>query len=291
MQVGLRKQDVATARAALASAKANLATAKANLAQIGIRAADIETAKAQIARSQAQMKNAQVQLNSTTIRAPRAGVILTKYVEQGTIITSGQSFNSEGTSLVQIGDLSRIFVDALVDEADIAQLKVGQKVKVTLDAFPDQEWDARVRRIDPLGITDQNVTSIKTQVEINKPDPRLRPGLNAECEFIIAAKSGVLAVPTRAIKNDKDKKTVQVLIPDANGKKDPAAGETGKVEIREVVTGLEAGDVTEIVSGLKEGDKVVVQTIKPGDEKKGGPGGPPGGQGGSRPGGFGGFSR
>ena len=223
VQVGLRNQDVASARAALTQAKANLTAVRANRAQVNIRAADIETAKAQIARSEAQLKNATVQLESTTIRAPRAGVILQKYVEQGTIISSGQSMTSEGTSIVQIGDLSRVFVDAQVDEADLAQVRVGQKVSVILDAFPDETWEGRVRRIEPRGVTDNNVTTIKTQVEILKPDTRLRPGLNAECEFIVDEEEGVLAVPTRAVRTEQGKKVVQVLTPDPkNGGGKPA---------------------------------------------------------------------
>ena len=280
VQDEIRRGDVANARAALAQAESTLGAARANAAQINIRAGDIETARAQIARSEAQFQNAQVQLNSTTIRAPRAGVVLQKYVEQGTIITSGQSFNSEGTSIVQLGDLSRVFVDAAVDEADIARVAVGQNVTVTLDAYPDEEFQGRVRRIDPRGTTDQNVTTIKTQVEILKPDKRLRPGLNSECEFIVAEKKNAIVVPSRAVKDQRGKKTVEVLV-------------GGKPQAREVRTGLETNDQVEIVSGLEEGEKVVTQTIRPG-EQGGGPGGGrrgggggPGGQGGG-PGGGGG---
>jgi HlyD family secretion protein len=286
VQISLRRQDVASARAALSQARTALQAARANAAQAAIRAADIQTARAQTARSEAQLRNARVQLDSTTIRAPRAGVILQRYVEQGTIITSGQSFNSVGTSIVQIGDMSRVFVDANVDEADIAQLKVGQKVNVTLDAYPDDTFEGRIRRIDPRGTTEQNVTIIKTQVEITKPDLRLRPGMNAECEFVIAEAKDVIAVPARAVKEQKGKKIVEVLV----GEKPDE-----KTETREVKTGIEGGDVIQIVSGLKEGDKVVTQTIRPGDDKngRGGGGGRPGGgggQGGGRggPGGLGG---
>jgi RND family efflux transporter, MFP subunit len=320
IQISLRQQDVASARAALAQARANLTATRANLAQVRIRAADIESARAQIARSEAQLKNAQVQVDSTTIRAPRAGVVLQKYVEQGTIITSGQSLTSEGASLVQIGDLSRVFVDAQVDEADLGQVKVGQKVNIVLDAFPEETWEGRVRRIEPRGVTDNNVTTIKTQVEVLKPDRRLRAGLNAECEFIVEEKAGVLAIPARAVRTEQGKKVVQVLTPDPTAKanksrdaKKPGSGggpggggpggggfgrigggaptETGTVTTREVKIGLEAGDLVEVVSGLNPGEKVVTQTVRAEDEKKksGQNGeGRPGGER-SRPGGFGGF--
>jgi HlyD family secretion protein len=215
-------------------------------------------------------------LDSTTIRAPRDGVILQKYVEQGTIISSGQSFNSQGTSLVQIGDLSRIFVEASVDESDISQVTPGQMVHLTLDALPDQTVMGRVERTNPLGTTDQNVTTIKTRIQVLKPDPRLRPGLNAECEFVVAEKKDVLVIPSRAVKTDKGKKVVQVLRGDTKD---------AKPEPREITTGLEAGDSVEVTSGLQEGDKVVTGIVQPGaggpgGGGKGGPGGPGGGQGG-----------
>ncbi len=308
VQNGLKQQDVTSARAALAQAQAGLTTATANQAQIGIRAADIDQAKAQIARSQASMQNAQVQLSSTTIRAPRAGVILQKYLEQGTIIASGQSLTSQGTSIVQIGDLSRIFVNALVDEADVAQIKKGQKVAITLDAFPNEEFEGVVRRIDPRGATDQNITTILTQVEVLHPTPNLRPGLNAECEFVINEKKDVLVVPTRAVRSDKGGKPGDDKgggrPGESKGGPDAKSGDAGKyVQVldaenkpqrRPVTTGLESGDNVEITSGLKEGDKVVTGTIDPNAAKGGGrgPGGGPGGggQGNNRGGGgFGGF--
>jgi HlyD family secretion protein len=283
MQVDLKRQDVASAEAALAQARANLATARANRAQVNIRAADIETARAQIARSDASLNNARVVLDSTTIRAPRDGVILQKYVEQGTIISSGQSFNSQGTSLVQIGDLSRIFVEASVDESDISQVKPGQMARLTLDALPDQTVMGRVERTNPLGTTDQNVTTIKTRIQVLHPDPKLRPGLNAECEFVVSEKKDVLVIPTRAVKTQQGKKTVQVLKGD---------GKDAKPEPRVVTTGLEAGDSVEVTSGLQEGEKVVTGILQPG--AGGGPGGwgggkgGPGGPGGGGQGGFGG---
>ncbi|MES2463176.1 MAG: efflux RND transporter periplasmic adaptor subunit, partial [Armatimonadota bacterium] len=180
-----------------------------------------------------------------------------------------------------------VFVNALVDEADVAQIKVGQKVNITLDAFPDEELQGVVRRIDPRGATDQNITTILTQVEVLKPTATLRPGLNAECEFVISEKKDVLVVPTRAVRSERGgqgqgggdskgddkggepKKYVQVL--DAEN----------KPQRKPVTTGLESGENVEITSGLKEGEKVVTGTIDPNAAKGGGrPGGGPGGGGG-----------
>ncbi|GAB4459746.1 MAG: hypothetical protein OHK0029_22760 [Armatimonadaceae bacterium] len=278
VQIELRRQDVKNAEAGLAQAKASLAQAKAaveaaraNQLQVDIRANDVKTAKAQIARAEAQLRNTTIILNQTTIRAPSDGVVLQKYVEQGTIIASATGFSSGGgQSIVQIGDLSRVYVDAQVDETDISQVKVGQKVKVEFDAMPDKPFIGTVQRIDPLGITDNNITTIKTRIELKDPSAALRPGLNGECEFLIAEKEDVLVVPARAVRNDKGKKVVQVL---TGTEKEP------KVEIREVKVGMETMDSVEIVSGVKSGEKVVTAAITPSKD---------GGKGGGEDGGFGG---
>ena len=291
--IELRRQDVknaeaslAQSQAALGQAKANLATAEANRLQVGIRAADIQSAQAQIERANAQQDNAKIVLGQTTIVAPRDGVVLQKYVEEGTIIASGSAFSSGGgQGIIQLGDLTRIYVDAAVDETDISGVKVGQPVKLTFDSLPDGNVEGVVQRIEPRGTTDQNITTIKTRIEIQKPGAALRPGLNAECEFIIAEKKNVLVIPSRAVKTEKGKKTVQVM---AGDEKDKAA----KPQTREITVGMETSDAVEVLSGLKEGEKVVTATIEPGKGGpgggKGGPGGGKGGPGGQGGGGFGG---
>jgi HlyD family secretion protein len=293
IQIDLRNQDVKNAEAALAQSRASLAstreglnqakvqlqTSRANGMQIGIRAADIASAQAQIARSEAAQKNTQIVLSQTTIRAPSSGVVLQKYVEKGTIIASGSAFSSGtggGQSIVQIGDLTRIYVDALVDETDIGLVKPGQTVKMTFDAFPDDEFEGVVTRTEPRGTTDNNITTIKTRVELKDPDARLRPGMNAECEFLVAEKKDVLVIPSRAVRTEQGKKFVQVMT--------GSDEKTAKPEQREVTIGMDAGDSVEVVSGLKAGDKIVTSTVTAGGSGPGGPGG--GGRGG--PGGGGG---
>jgi HlyD family secretion protein len=218
--------------------------------------------------------NARTQLNYTTITAPRGGVILKKYVEEGTIITSGKSSFSgtgQGTSVVQLGDLSRMFVLASVDKTDIAQVETGQAVDITLDAYPDEIFEGKVTRIDPQTVVDQNVTTVPVTVEIEDPDARLKPGMNATCNFVIERKEDVLTVPTEAVKDQDGKYTVTVL-------------RDGKQIERQVEVGIAGDETTEIISGLKEGDTVVTAVIEPQSKSSGGPGsrmgGPMGGMGG-----------
>lgn len=265
IQDDLRQDDVTAARAAVEQAEASLAAAKANLLQIQVRAADIETAKAQAASSEARLQNAHTQYEQTVITAPRDGIVLQKYVEQGTIITSGTSAVAQGTNLVQLGDLSRMFVEVLVDEADIGAVEVDQKVDITIDAYPAELFEGKVTVINPQAETVQNVTTVKVKVEVDNPDARLKPGMNASCEFIVARADDVLFVPSEAVQEgDGGKTTVTVL-----------AGE--EQQVREVETGLTGGDSTEIRSGLKEGEEVITAIIdlqaRPSEGGRGGGGG------------------
>ncbi|MDH7571049.1 MAG: efflux RND transporter periplasmic adaptor subunit, partial [Armatimonadota bacterium] len=239
--------------------------------QLQIRAADITTAKAQVASSEARLQNANTQYEQTVIVAPRAGVILQRYVEEGTIITSGTSAISQGTNIVQLGDLSRMFVEVLVDEADIGSVEVDQKVDITVDAYPSELFEGKVTRIDPQAETTQNVTTIKVKVEVDNPDARLKPGMNASCEFIVERADDVLYVPSEAVKEDDNGKfTVTVL-------------EGEKQIVKEVETGITGGDSTEIKSGLKEGETVITAIIEPTTTRTSS-----GGSGGMRGGPFGG---
>jgi len=276
VQDNVRRQEVAAARAAVSQAAAALEAARANLRQNRIKVADIRSAESQVVRNRAQVENARVQLSYTTVTAPRAGVILKKYVEAGTIVTSGRSSfagTGAGTSIVQLGDLSRMFVLASVDETDIAQVELNQQVDITLDAYPDEIFEGRVTKIDPQTVVEQNVTTIPVTVEIDSPDARLKPGMNATCDFIIERREDVLTVPTEAVKDEDGRYSVTVI-------------KNGKQSTRSVQVGLAGDQVTEIVSGLKEGEEVVTAVIEPTPKPTaGGPGGfgGPGMPGGMRP--------
>jgi HlyD family secretion protein len=245
----LKERELEAAKIAVKQAELSLAQAKANAIQNKIKAGDIQSAKAQVQRAQAQFENAMAQLESTVIRAPRAGVILKKYVEEGTIITSGMSAIAQGTNIVQIGDLSRVFVDVTVDETDIGKVEVGQPVDITIDAFPDEIFEGKVTKIEPQAVMEQNVVMVHVRVEIENPDARLKPGMSATCEFIIDKKEDVLCVPNQAVKEKGGRNFVTVV-------------KNGRQEDREVQIGLVGNDLTEIVKGLKEGEEVITSIIQ-----------------------------
>src|SRR5262249_43436725 len=143
MQDEIRRRDCQAAKAAVRQSQADLGLALANQQQQAVKDRDITAAKAQLAKSKAGLTSAHTQLGYVTILAPRDGVVLQKYIEQGTIIASGRSSVVQGTNIVQLGDVSRMFITCNVDETDIATIEVGQSVDVKVDAYPNELFEGK----------------------------------------------------------------------------------------------------------------------------------------------------
>lgn len=305
------KNSVQESEAALRQAEAQvnrarvaLDQAKANVANNQIRGMDVTAAEATIARARASRINAETTLQRTEVRAPSDAVVLQKYVEQGTIIASALSIAATGTNILQIGDVSRMYVDVSVDETDIAAVDVGQSVEVAIEAYPGVPFEGKVIRVDPRAQVEQNVTTIHVRVEVDNSAPTfrlLKPGMNATCEFVVSEKDSVVKVPNEAIREDDQGKYVETATGGKPAPPDPKTGtpaeEGALIEINKqrvgVEVGIEGNDETEITNGLKDGDTVITQTIEPAPTQSTSPfstfgGRPGGGGGGGRPGGGGG---
>lgn len=292
---------VKQSEAALARARVTLDQARTNQANNEIRRFDIETNSASIVRAAASRTNAETTLQRTEIRSPMGGVVLSKTVEQGTIIASAMGINSAGATLMTIGDVSRMYVDVVVDETDVANVDMGQKVDVSVEAYPGVPFEGKVIRVDPQAVVNQNVTSVHVRVEVDNSTPTfqlLKPGMNTTCEFVVKEASSVVVVSNDAIKDDNDgSKYVEKASGGKAAPPDPLTGSPAdadtKIEVKlekvKIELGVEGNDTSEVTSGLKEGDTVVVQTIEPEPPKTGGTS--PFANTGGRGGGFGGGGR
>jgi HlyD family secretion protein len=245
------QQQVDAADSAVKQAKIAVNTALANKVMIDMKQEDMTRANASKASSQVAYDNAVKQLGYTTITSPRDGIIMAKYVEEGTIVSGSKSAQGgAGTTLVDIADTSKLQAIVNVDETDISKIKPGMEVEVTVDAYsdPDDIWAGTVTKIAPQTVTAQNVTTVPVTVDIKTVDTRLKPGMNATCDFVVETSAkDVLVVPSVAVKNGK----VQVM---RNGR---------PVDVQ-VEVGVVGDDVTEIKGDtLQEGDEVVISTIDP----------------------------
>ena len=260
-QVNVRAADVDAARAAVQQADAVLSASEASRIQNQVREEDVEQARARLVRAESTLQNARENRAETTVTAPRDGIILQKYVDVGSIIQSGQSGASGGTSIVQLANVSRMYVDVQVDEADIAKVQPGQKVSITLDAYPDATRKGSVRKIYPLAVAENNVTSVRVQVEVDPKNVsgKLRPQMNATCDFIVNDRPDVISVPVEAVR-DKGEKSVVTVIKDP---KKPLWEKSNQIE-REVKVGVRGDENTQILSGVKAGETVATKITEPG---------------------------
>jgi multidrug efflux pump subunit AcrA (membrane-fusion protein) len=206
-------------------------------------------AVAEIARAKETLNNAKVQLSYATLVAPISGVIGSVATQEGETVAAG--LNSP--TFVTIIDLDRLEVDAMVDEVDIGKVRVGQKAMFTVDSFPAREFPGKVVAIYPDAILLENVVYYDVVVEIQgNEDKVLRPQMTASATIFLDAKTGVLAIPTKAVKRERGKNVVYVM----KGR---------EPQPREVKVGWKDGSWIEVVSGLQEGETVlqVAPTDKP----------------------------
>ena len=156
-----------------------------------------ETAASNLVSAEAQLNRAVINLNYATITAPIDGVVISKTVEQGQTVAS--SFNSP-TLFTIVNDLTKMQVEASIDEADIGQIKEGQSVTFTVDAFPGDVFNGEVKQIRLQPIIISNVVNYTVIVDVPNPDMKLMPGMTASITVSIDKREDVLKVPTKALK-------------------------------------------------------------------------------------------
>jgi len=206
-------------------------------------------AVADIARAKESLNNSKVQLSYATLVAPISGVIASVATQEGETVAAG--LNSP--TFVTIIDLDRLEVDAMVDEVDIGKVRVGQKAMFTVDSFPAREFPGKVVAIYPDAILLENVVYYDVVLEIQgNEDKVLRPQMTASATIFLEAKTGVLAIPAKAVKRERGKSVVYVV-------------QGGQPIPREVKVGWKDGTWIEVVSGLQEGETIlqVAPTDKP----------------------------
>ena len=261
---------------ALAAAQADFTSAqyKINQQEAGPTAADLQTTNASISQARAQLDSANAKLAEATILAPtdavviNSGLQLYQYTTDASMITITPT---EGTG-------SNLEVAATIDQADIAQVKIGQKVDITLDAYPDEHSNGSVSLVALQGTTASNVTTFKVTVAVEQASDKLRSGMNANIDIVVAEAKNVLTVPSEAIKTKGTKKEVTVPVSisaESAGQVDQAAQSGTKTNARRgqnatsananvrnvtVEVGLDDGTNVEIKSGLTEGQEVVTGT-------------------------------
>lgn len=273
-QLNTAKTQLATAQSLLNYQTANYKRYK-TLFEKGLVAADdfdnaklsYTQAKEQVVSAKEEVQRAQTNLGYATITSPIDGVVLSKSVEEGQTVAASFS-TPELFTIAQ--DLTNMQVVADVDEADIGDVKEGERVTFTVDAYPDDTFEGEVKQVRQEATTTNNVVTYEVVISAPNADLKLKPGLTANVTIYTAERKGVLSVPSKALRFTPQKETVgKMKIVDAtNAKNKVWTIEGNSIVAHKVNIGMTDGTNTQIVSGIAEGTKIVTGLNVTGGEEK-----------------------
>lgn len=160
---------------------------------------DYANSNAGLVKGKTNLELAELRLQDVTIRAPISGTLLTRSVEEGTVIQSASSNVSGGTTLFIMANLDEMQVRTLVDETDMGQIQPGLEASIQVEAFPGRTFQGVVQKIEPQAVVQQNVTMFPVIVTLDNRQGLLKPGMNAEVETLLVERSNVMVVPNNAV--------------------------------------------------------------------------------------------
>ena len=220
-----------------------------------------------MASAKEEVQRAQTNLGYATITSPIDGVVLSKSVEEGQTVAASFS-TPELFTIAQ--DLTNMQVVADVDEADIGDVKEGERVSFTVDAYPDDTFEGEVKQVRQEATTTNNVVTYEVVISAPNADLKLKPGLTANVTIYTAERKGVLSVPSKALRFTPQKETVgkMKIVDAANAKNKVWTIEGNSLVAHRVNIGMTDGTNTELLSGMKLGAEVItgINVASPDDE-------------------------
>lgn len=274
-QLNTAKTQLATAQSQLNYQTANYKRYKTLFEKGLVAANDFDNAKLsytqakeQVASAKEEVQRAQTNLGYATITSPIDGVVLSKSVEEGQTVAASFS-TPELFTIAQ--DLTNMQVVADVDEADIGDVKEGERVTFTVDAYPDDTFEGEVKQVRQEATTTNNVVTYEVVISAPNADLKLKPGLTANVTIYTAERKGVLSVPSKALRFTPQKETVgkMKIVDAANAKNKVWTIEGNSIVAHKVNIGMTDGTNTQIVGGIAEGTKVVTGlNVMGGEEEK-----------------------
>ena len=207
-----------------------------------------EKAVALLAQAEARLASLDVQLGYTTVRAPLAGRVLDVFVEEGNAVSPVTAVTG-GTLLLSIAGETSVHLKGLVDENEVARLRLGQPARLRTEAFAGRVFQAEVSEIAPLGQRVQNVTYFEVEIRISDPDAALlRPRMSGDADIVTEVVEDALIVPETALRYRGAETYVQI------------AGREGVPPTDAVVQiGIVDGTRVQLLGGVEAGQPVLLQ--------------------------------
>lgn len=294
LKAALSRREIATSQ----MNRAQSLLAKGTFTQLDLEQAalDLANAEADVVSGEVSVENARIAVDDTDVRAPILGTVIQKPVEQGQVISSPTRDVSGGSLLLQMADLSKVQIRALIDETDIGKIRPGMAATIAVAAYPNQPFPGEVVKIEPQAVVEQNVTMFAVLISIDNRDGLLMPGMNTEVDVLIARSENVVSIPIGALRTNRDvASTASILgltedelrerLDQSGGRKENAqrpagARRNGKessktdyrfggdfwvvmdadgaTDVRTVRTGITDLNRVEVVSGIEESETVLI---------------------------------
>lgn len=248
-QLVLKQANIERQRNLVATNSVSQSTLDQAVADHAAAGADVQAIEAQIRKQKATLAGDRVDLGYTKIYAPMAGTIVDDPAKEGQTLNANQTT----PTIVTIADLSTMTVKAQVSEADVGKLKLGMDAYFTLLGQPGKRFTGKLRQIEPMPDTENNVVLYYALFDVPNPTGELMMSMSAQVFFVQAAAKNVLVVPSAALR------TMEAAASDRPARAEvTVVAPSGATQTRPVEVGVRNRVSAEIVSGLQEGEKVVV---------------------------------
>jgi HlyD family secretion protein len=276
--------DLRKAQGDLASAKATVVLKRQNLERKKVlapqRAAsqfDLDQATEELAQAtatvvikQAALDSARANLGYCKITSPVDGIVISRKVDVGQTLVAAMSTPVLFT-IAQ--DIAKMHISAAVSEADIGQVKTGEEVDFTVDAFPDEVFHGTVSQVRKSPTTTSNVVTYETIIDVDNPGQRLFPGMTADASILVARRTNTLRISNAALRYAPPEDAQFARPPPAklgHGQRLAYAMESDGMRLRPLIlkVGIADGTDTEVLSGVTESTPVVISTLAPGAKRK-----------------------
>ncbi len=210
--------------------------------------ASVQGAEARLARTRANLQSLSVQLRHATVTSPLAGRVLDVFVEEGNAVSPVTSVTG-GTLLLSLAATASIHLKGLVDENEIARVKVGQQARIRTEAYEERLFRGVIQEISPVGQRIQNVTYFEVEIEVTDDgEDLLRPRMSGDADIVTEVIEDALVIPETALRYEGERIYVEALAP----------GDPPAIVERDVEIGVVDGTRVQVLNGLDTGEEVLL---------------------------------
>lgn len=241
----ISKSELDKAKRDYEIAKANMDVALAGRGQLKARAEEITARKAAVKEAGESLALAELNNEYSFLKAPISGIVTSVPVKVGETVM-------KGALVATMIAMESLYIESFVDEADVDKVRMGQEVRITMDAYPEETFQGVVYMISPVvtgGRLEARTFEVRTR--FSEKDLLLKSGMSADVEIVVDSVKDALVVPAQAVIEREGKQFIYL-------------NDDSRARLREVTTGLSSWTSTQVVSGLKEGDEVIVTIDVPG---------------------------